>query len=88
MGDLLLVARHLRDLSNEDMKNLGVALGLQSSSLQQMAEYNLKIQIVNAWLIGKDDVYTRSGPPSWTSLAKALESIGHTTIANAIKNSE
>ena len=40
--------------------------------------------MVNAWLLMKDDVFVRSGEPTWNSLVSALKKIGHTGVAMAI----
>ena len=44
--------------------------------------------MIQAWLNGDDDVTTRSGPPSWSSLATALERTGHTAIASKVRKGE
>ena len=49
---------------------------------------NLPDDMVNAWLIGADNVVNTSGPASWESLITALCHIGQQGIASAIQRDE
>ena len=79
-------SRLLKPLSNDELIELGTALGLSYSNLKRMTM--LLGDMIQAWLNGDDDVTTRSGFPSWTSLATALERTGHTTIASKVRKGE
>ena len=48
MADHCFVTRHLRDLSNEELMDLGGALGLRYSNLRRMSP--LLEEMVAAWL--------------------------------------
>ena len=79
-------SRLLKALSNDELIELGTALGLSFSNLKRMTM--LLGDMIQAWLNGDDDITTRSGPPSWTSLATALERTGHTAIASKVRKGE
>ena len=81
--DHFVVKRSLKDLGNAELMNLGGALGLQYPSLQRMS--SLMNEVVAAWLSEKDHVLTVSGPPSWGSLAQALENIDQHGLARRIR---
>ena len=40
--------------------------------------------MVEAWLKMKDDVFSESGEPTWTTLSDALKSINQTSLADKI----
>ena len=63
--------------------DLDGALGLRYSSLQWMSSVIIN-EVVAAWLNEKDHVLTVSGPPSWGSLARALEDIDQHGLAHRI----
>ena len=77
------VCKSLKALNNEQLRQLGTALGLLYSNLKKMKD--LPDDIVDAWLNGMDSVLKKSGPPSWTSLIEALENIGQEGIASTIR---
>ena len=79
MADHYVVTRHLRDLSNEELMDLGGALGLRYSNLRNMKP--LLNEMVAAWLMRKDNVLSATGDPSWTSLIQALQDINQPGIA-------
>ena len=43
------------------------------------------VDMVDAWMKLKDDVFGRSGKPTWNSLTVALRSIEQTSVADKIK---
>ena len=43
------------------------------------------VDVVDAWMKLKDDVFGRSGEPTWNSLTAALRSIEQTSVADKIK---
>ena len=73
----------LEDLNNDEVMKLGTALGLDFNKLKRMT--SLPYDMVEAWLRGDYDVIKTSGPPSWESLATALNKTGHTKIAITIR---
>ena len=83
IDDHFVVTRRLKDLNNKELISLGGALGLQYPSLKRMS--SLMNEVVCAWLSGKDRVLTVSGPPSWDSLACALEEIDQHGLAQRIR---
>ena len=80
------ISQRLRPFKNEQLITLGTALGLEFSTIQRMN--NLPDDMVNAWLIGADNVIKTSGPASWASLITALRKIGQQGIASAIQRDE
>ena len=80
--DHFAVMGHLRDLGNEQLLEVGGALGLRYARMKRMT--SLMSEMVAAWLNGEDDVLTISGPPSWASLIKALHDVGLNGVALAI----
>ena len=76
------VCESLNYLSEEDMIELGVALGLSYSNLTRMTS---TMEIVTAWLNREDMVLIESGNPTWTTLADALDKIGQAGIAKDVR---
>lgn len=76
MGNLFEITQYLNDLSNEQLINLGGALGLHFPTLQRMSD--LPNDMVAAWLLRQEDVLKTSGEPTYERLAvsKALGEIG------------
>ena len=74
------VTQFLTDLTNEQLVDLGAALGLLHPHLQRMK--TLPGDMVAAWLRMEDNV-TQS--PSWNTLAAALEAIHQKGIASTIR---
>ena len=83
MADHFAVTQELRDLSKKDLYGVGEALGLNFSHLRWM-KYLLD-EMVAAWLREDDNIRQATGPPTWDSLAAALESTGHNGIAFKIR---
>ena len=86
MNDHSQVCEIIKDLDREESINLGGVLGLSYIKLKKMN--TIPEDMIAAWLRGDDNVIETSGPPSWESLAKALNKTGHTEIANTIKRSK
>ena len=76
------VTNYLGELDINQIRSLGGALGLLYPNLKKM-ESPLE-DMVEAWLRKDDNVLTRSGPPTWKSLVKALKDIGNNGIAEKI----
>ena len=83
MDDHYAVTKELSYLDNQELIRLGTALGLLYPHLKRMM--NLPGDMVDSWLRKDDNVLNKSGPPTWASLAKALEAIDHTGIAAMIR---
>ena len=81
-ADHFKVCKCLKALNNEQLRELGTALGLDYAHLQRMN--TLPGDMVDAWLKCMDNVL-KSDPPSWTSLIKALESINQAGVASTIR---
>ena len=81
--DHFQVSSLLKALNNDEVITLGTALGLDFNNLKRMT--SLPDDMVGAWLRGDDNVIETSGPPSWESLATALDKTGHTKIAITIR---
>ena len=79
------VTQSLKDLSNDELIELGTALGLPFSKLKRYSAESLCDDMVHAWLRKDDDVLEKSGEPSWESLATALEAIGIKGTAENIR---
>ena len=82
VDDLFEVTQYLGTLLPEDLIRLGLALGLQYNNLKMMNP--LREDMVSAWLNQQDNVMKKSGKPTWKSLMKALETIGHGGLAQKI----
>ena len=82
-ADHFQVSSLLEDLNNDEVIKLGTALGLAFNKLKKMT--SLPDDMVGTWLRGDDDVIKTSGPPTWESLATALDKTGHTEIAITIR---
>ena len=81
-ADHFKVCKSLKALNNEQLRELGTALGLDYAHLQRMN--TLPGDMVDAWLKRMDNVL-KSDPPSWTSLIKALESMNQGGVASTIR---
>ena len=82
MDAVYAVSQYLKDIDREELIRLGLALGLLYSRLEGMKMF--PEDVIAAWLRGDD----KCGPPSWTSLATALEGKGHTAIASKVRKGE
>ena len=82
MADHYTITKCLRNLGNEDIIELGEALGLYYPHLRKMDR--LLKDMVAAWLNREDNVLSASGDPSWASLIKALQDIDQQGIAKKI----
>ena len=81
--DYFEVCKSLKVLKNEELIELGTALGLDYTNLKRMKD--LPGDMVHAWLNGMDYVLKKSGLPSWTSLVLALENISQGRVAFTIR---
>ena len=81
------VKMYLRSLSNVQLREVGLELGLCWPHLKNMKEDCMLDEMLDSWLRGEDayDVIETSGHPSWQKLVKALKEAGHTGVAAKIK---
>ena len=79
------IAMCLGDLSNREIANVGVMLGLRYSRFKKMNPESFMDDMVLAWLRKDDDIDEKTGDPSWYTLCQALEDCGHNGIASNIK---
>ena len=86
MDDHYVVTQELKYLSDEGLRRVGGALGLNHPHLKRMKD--LPADIVASWLREDDNILEVSGSPTWASLAKALEDVGHTGVATRIREGE
>ena len=84
MADHYTITKHLKDLSKDDLIELGEVLGLFYPHLRKM-DHLLK-DMVAAWLNREDNVLTASGDPTWASLIKALQDINQPGVAKKIED--
>lgn len=75
----------LKRLTNADIINVGLELGLRYHHLKNMKEDVLLDEILSCWLREDDNVRETSGTPSWESLAKALEGAGFNGVAREVR---
>jgi hypothetical protein len=77
------VSRYLSDLDNEQIVQVGLALGMNYAKLKRMR--SLPGDMVAAWLRREDDVLEVSGVPTWKALSEALKDNGQTGLAMKIQ---
>ena len=82
-ADHFEICRYLKDLDDDDLIELGTALGLLFPNLKKMKK--LPQDMVQAWINKKDNVLKVSGVPSWNSLITALEKINQNGVAATLK---
>ena len=88
MKDHRAVTVQLKNLTKPDLIGLGTTLGLYYPRFQKMRGESLSDEMVAAWLREDDSVTKASGPPTWSSLAAAVDAIGLTGVASWIKKSK
>ena len=77
------ISRCLSDLDNQQIVQVGLALGMNYAKLKRMK--SLPGDMVAAWLRREDDVLEVSGVPTWKGLSEALKDVGQTGLAIKIK---
>ena len=82
-SDHFEVTKCLEDLDEEQLIQLGGALGLHYSNLR--GKVLLLEELVFDWLNQEDDVMLKSGKPSWESLMAALRTISQHGIVRKIQ---
>ena len=77
------ISQALKNLTDDDIIQVGKALGLNGVKLQR--KRTLPSDMVDCWLRQEDNVIVTSGDPTRSSLADALEMIGHEGTANKVR---
>ena len=87
-NNLLTIKRVLKGLSKEEIRNLGLCLGLSYATVDNYATSSVNKyleEIVKAWIQEKDEVLNKfEGGAKWENLRKALEEEGLTGFARKI----
>ena len=87
IDDVLEVTNYLLGLTQTDIHNLGLTLGLNHSHLKNMASSEtFRDDMIAAWL-QKEDQVTKRGVPTWKMLVKALRDrrVNQTGVADKIE---
>ena len=79
------VRRYLDNLDPEQLRLLGLALGIFYPTLKKMPGESLLDDLIHSWLIRQDSVIERSGEPTYGSLVNALEQIGQDGLARDVR---
>ena len=79
------VRKFLKDLSNTQLREVGLELGLKNVRLKKMEKDCMLDDMLDSWLREDDDVTETSGCPSWQGLVKALKEAGCTGVAAKIR---
>ena len=79
------VKQFLKHLTNAEIRNVGVYLGLSFRKLKSIREEDVQDETISHWLREDDDVTETSGSPSWQSLVQALEEAGHNGVVVNIR---
>ena len=86
--DVHEVTNYLLDLTQTDIHNLGLTLGLNYPHLRNMASLEtFRDDMIAAWL-QKEDQVTTWGVPTWETLVKALRDhrVNQTGVADRIES--
>ena len=77
------ICSYLKDLDDQQIVQVGLALGMNYAKLKRMR--SLPGDMVAAWLRREDDVLEVSGAPTWKVLSEALKDVGQTGLAMKIQ---
>ncbi len=80
------IVNFLQELTNKELIDVCVALGLDYIRLANTNTDSLRQDMVHSWLRRDDNVLTESGPPTWGSLVRALELKGFNGVAATIRD--
>ena len=83
MRDHYDISSLLLDLDNQQIVQVGLALGMNYAKLKRMR--SLPGDMVAAWLRREDDVLEVGGIPTWKVLSEALKDTGQTGLAMKIQ---
>ena len=84
MKHLNEILPYVRNIGDEDLRRLGLALGLLYPTLRRMQ--NLPEDLIFAWLNREGNVLQESGEPTFESLAIAMEKIEQKGMAVDVRN--
>ena len=84
MKHLNEILPYVKNIGDEDLRRLGLALGLLYPTLKRMR--NLPEDLISAWLNREENVLQESGEPTFESLAVAMEGIGQNGMAVDVRN--
>ena len=76
---------YLKELNTAKLYELGGELGLNITALRRIPTEELPLQLCEQWLREDHDVRPTSGPPTWSSLVKALKEVGANGVARKIE---
>ena len=72
--DLVDIMGYLHTLEKSQLSHLGMVLGLSRQSVRNMKDTDTFLEdMILSWLQQADQVETKSGVPTWRSLAMALK---------------
>ena len=86
MKDHYEISHRLDDLDNQQLVQVGLALGMNYAKLKRMR--SLPGDTVAAWLKREDDVLQVSGVPTWKALSEALKDVGQTGLAIKVQQKQ
>ena len=78
----------IRDLTPQQVLDLGQELGLYRSTLKTMPQESIRGDMVHAWLMKMDDVPEVCGDPTWRSLARGLSEQRLWGVVDTVRQSE
>ena len=84
MKHLNEILPYVKNIGDEDLRRLGLALGLYLPTLKRMR--NLPEDLTGAWLNREENVLKTSGEPTYERLAVAMEEIGQTGMALDVRD--
>ena len=79
------VFQYLKHLDTAKLYELGGELGLSITELKGVSLEQLPFELCERWLRQEDDTHQRSDTPNWSSLVRALRSIGASGVACKIE---
>jgi hypothetical protein len=82
------VKKVIRDLTPQQVLDLGQELGLYYSTLKRMPQESVHGDMVHAWLMKMDDVPEVGGDPTWQSFARGLAEQRLWGAMDIVRNSE
>ena len=75
MKDHFVVRKYTDDLNQQEVKDLGLALGLYRNTFHKMSPPTTHDDIIEAWLKRKDNVIGICGTTTWRALAKGFQAV-------------
>ena len=87
LSDKNTAVNYIRDLSINEIVDIGFMLGLTFETLRAMSTDKIHEEMITAWLLKKDGVASL-GAPTWKSLGAALQKQHHNQITQRIRKGE